>query len=172
MTNELLPPLITAAVLLAVSGALKLRDPSVAALALAELGVPAARPLVFTGAAVELVVAALLLAWPSAGAPAGATLYLGFAILVGVQLGRGAGVSCGCFGSAEAPPSRVHVLVDLVFASVCAATAATGPDPLKVLLEPTTGVPLYVAAAVTAWLVVTGLELLPGALTAYRKPTG
>ena len=44
--------------------------------------------------------------------------------------------------------------------------------PLKVLLEPTTGVPLSVAAAVTAWLVVTGLELLPGALTAYRKPTG
>jgi len=172
MTDALLPPLITAAVLLAVSGVMKLRDPSVAAVALAELGVPAAQPLVLSGAAVELVVAALLLAWPAAGAPAAATLYVGFAILVGVQLRRGARRSCGCFGSAEAPPSRAHVVVDLAFASVCAAAVATGPDPLKVLLEPTTGVPLYVAAAVTAWLVVTGLELLPGALTAYRKPTG
>jgi len=172
MTDALLPPLITAAVLLALSGALKLRDPSVATLALAELGVPAARPLVLTGAGVELVVAALLLAWPAAGGPAAATLYLGFAILVGVQLRKGARRSCGCFGSTQAPPSRAHVVVDLAFASVCAAAVATGPDPLKVLLEPTTGVPLYVAAAVTAWLVVTGLELLPGALTAYRRPTG
>lgn len=172
MTDALLPLLITAAVLLAVSGALKLRDPSVAARALVELGVPTARRLVLTGAAVELVVAALLVAWPPAGAPAAAVLYLGFAILVVVQLRRGAGHSCGCFGSAEAPPSRAHVAVDLVFASVCAAALATGSDPLKVLLEPTTGVTILVAAAVTAWLVVTGLELLPGALTAYRKPTG
>ena len=50
--------LITAAVLLAVSGGLKLRDPSVAARALVELGVPAARPLVLTGAALELVASA------------------------------------------------------------------------------------------------------------------
>ena len=122
MTDALLPPLITAAVLLAVSGVMKLRDPSVAAVALAELGVPAAQPLVLSGAAVELVVAALLLAWPAAGGPAAATLYVGFAILVGLQLRKGARRSCGCFGSTEAPPSRAHVAVSythLTLPTIC-----------------------------------------------------
>ena len=172
MTQALLPPLLIAAALLAVSGAFKLRDPSVAAVALADLGVPAARPLVLAAAVVELVTGALLVARPALGAPAACVLYLCFAALVTAQLRAGSGRSCGCFGSAETPASRAHVLVDIAFAGTCAAAAATTPDPLKALLHPATGVPLSVAAAVVAWAVVTGLDLLPSALTAYRKPIG
>ena len=169
----LLPPLLTASVLLVVSGALKLRAPGVATVALAELGVPAARLLVVSGAVVELVVGALVVVWPGVGAPAAGVLFLCFATLVAVQLRKRAGSSCGCFGSAAtAPASRLHVLVNLVFAAVCAAAGASDPQPLNALLRPATGVPVYVAAAVTAWALAAGLDLVPRMLTAYRKPVG
>jgi hypothetical protein len=157
--SALLPLLLTAAGLLALSGTTKLRDPGPAAAALA---VPTI--VVRAAAVVEVVVAGSIVARPAAGAVAAAGLYLGFAALVAVQLHAGATRSCGCLGAAQTPPSRAHVAVDVALAAVCAASAVATPAPLAALAHPV-GVVVWIAAALVA-----ALELTPQALAAYRRP--
>jgi hypothetical protein len=154
----LLPAYLTAAALLGGAALAKLRRPEPAA---AALGV--SRPLVRAASLVELGIAVLMVAWPSVGGFAGAGLYVGFAALVLAQLRRGSARSCGCLGSAELPPSRAHVAVNLVLA--CMALARPEPPPLSFA-----GAVVCVAAAATAWAVAAGLELVPAALAAYRRP--
>jgi hypothetical protein len=169
VNHALLPLLLTAAGLLVASGVAKLRDPLPAASALAELGVPKARSVACVGAVLELLVAGLMVLRPTVGAPIAAAMYVAFAALLVVQLRAGITRSCGCLGSAETPPSRVHVAVDLALAGVCGACAVTPPAPLEALTHPA-GVIVWSAAAVTAWALVAALELLPRTLTAYKRP--
>jgi len=164
MTATLLPLLLTAAGLLVVSGVAKLRDPAPAA---AAVGVPAA--LVRGGALVELAVAVLAVVRPAPGAAAAAALYAGFAALVTRQLRRGATRSCGCLGSAEAPPSRLHVALDLAFALVCTACVVVPPRPLGALPH-VSGLVVWLAGAVAARALAAALELVPAALASYRRP--
>src|SRR5581483_1349829 len=112
MSAALTPLLLTAAALLVISAVAKLRNPAPATGALEQLGVPAARLVTLAGTGLELLVAAAVVVSPTVGAPAGATLYVAFATLVVVQLHARSTRSCGCFGSADAPPSRGHVTVD------------------------------------------------------------
>ena len=165
MPSVLLPLLLTAAGLLAISGIAKLRNPAPAA---ATLGVP--ELLLRGGAVVELAVAVLVAAAPGSGAIAAALLYLAFALLVAFQLRAGVTTSCGCLGSAQTPPSRVHVALDLALALVCTASAFDTPHPLAALTRGA-GAVVWAAAAAAAWMLVAGIELLPGALAAYRRPT-
>ena len=167
MNAVLLPAYLAAAGLLVASAVAKLRRSEPAARALAELRLPAARLLVIAGSLIEVAVAALMVARPALGAPAAAALYLCFAVLVLVQLRRGSSFSCGCLGSVELPPTRLHAGVNLTLAAVCAAAR---PEPLGVFRHPVAGGVVWVAAATTAWAVAAGLELLPAALDAYRRP--
>ncbi|MGZ4413076.1 MAG: MauE/DoxX family redox-associated membrane protein [Gaiellaceae bacterium] len=170
MTAILLPLYLTGSGLLVASGIAKLRHPDPATLALGQLGVPGGRHLIRAASLVELAVAALMVAGPGFGAPAACAVYLGFTVLVLVQLRSGSTRSCGCLGSAELPPSRRHAVVNLAVAAVAGWCAFAPPEPLAAFRHPFAGAVVYLAAASTAWAVAAGLELLPAALTSYRRP--
>jgi hypothetical protein len=167
----LLPLLLTAAALLALSAIAKLRDGAPAAAALADVGLPHARALVRAGAAAELAAAALVVVRPTAGAGAAAVLFGAFATLVALQLRAGSRRSCGCLGSASTPASRAHVAVDLAFAALCCIAVVAPPTPLDALHHPVSGAVVALGAAVAAWAAAAAFELLPAAFTAYRSPT-
>jgi hypothetical protein len=167
VSAALLPVYLAAAGLLVASAVAKLRDPGPAADALAELRIPATRPLVRAVALVELAAAVLMVAVPARGAPAACVLYAGFAALVLAQLVRGSVRSCGCLGSAALPPTRLHLALNLALAGCC---AFAHPDVLGSLDHPLAAAVVLIGAATTAWALAAGLELLPQTLHAYRRP--
>jgi hypothetical protein len=166
MSAALLPVYLTAAGLLAVSGIAKLRSPGPATDALVELRIPVSRLLVRVVALVELAAAALMVARPSSGAPIGSGLYLGFATLVLTQLVRGSARSCGCLGSAALSPTRLHVALNIALAGCCVLPHG---DTLVAFSDGLVGVVIFAGAAVTAWALAAGLELLPQTLRSYQK---
>lgn len=114
---------IVLAALLIVAAALKVRAFSSSASALETYGLPAElrRPVMVAVIALELAIAAALVAGVSAAASAGAALLLVFAASSGLALLRGKrGEPCGCFGAR----SRVGpgaVLRDLLLAAAFVA---------------------------------------------------
>jgi hypothetical protein len=169
MNSALLPLYLAAVVLLAVSSLVKLRRPETAMNALRELGVPRPDLVVRGGAVAELIVAAAMVVMPEVGAPAGAVLFLGFSAFVAAQVRHGSTRSCGCLGAAELPPTLAHVALTVALAGVCVAAR---PDPLRMLAQhPISGAIVWLAAAAAAWCLAAALQLLPAALTAYRRPT-
>lgn len=167
----LLPLLLTGSAVLFVSGVSKLRRPAHAVAALAELRLPAPSLLVRAGSACELLAACTCVARPRAGAAAATVLYCGFALLVALQLRRGSDRSCGCLGSADTPPTRLHLAANVAFAAAAAAYAAAGPASLGTIASHPLAVGVItVAVAAGAWSLVAGLPLVPDALGAYRRP--
>lgn len=123
----LLGPALVAAALLALAGAQKLLDPSMAVGALRALGLPSSPALVRAGSLAELLVA--LAAVVVGGAPAwvlvGAS-YLAFLLFVRAALRRGTPIgSCGCFGRADTAPHEVHLALNGILAASALAAAAT-----------------------------------------------
>jgi hypothetical protein len=167
MTSVLLSPYLTAAGLLVASALAKLRQPGPAAAALVELHLPATTLLVRAVSLVELAAAVLMVAQPALGAPIACALYLGFAALVVVQLIRGSTRSCGCLGSAALAPTRLHAALNVALAGCCAVVR---PEPLGTFRQPLVGTAVFLGAATTAWALAAGLELLPSALGAFRRP--
>ena len=90
-----------------------------------------------------------------AAAVALAVLYLVFAGTV-VLARRAGAASCGCFGVVDAPPSTLHVVVNMVSAAVAVAAAAVGAETLGATLadQPAAGVPYLLAVAVAVYFVV------------------
>lgn len=137
----LVGPLHLFAVLLVLSGADKLGDPTPATTAMTEAGLPGARRLgPWAGRAlgvVEVLVGALVLAFGGVGpAIAMAVVFLAFGAFLVLLQRRAAGVSCGCFGASSAPPGISHLLIDLaaaVTAIAAATTTTTAPDLTAVL---------------------------------------
>ena len=135
----LVGPLHLFAVLLVLSGADKLGDPTPATTAMTEAGLPGARRLgPWAGRAlgvVEVLVGALVLAFGGVGpAIAMAVVFLGFGAFLVLLQRRAAGVSCGCFGASSAPPGISHLLIDLAAAvTAIAAATTTAPDLTAVL---------------------------------------
>ncbi len=119
-----------AAVVLAVSGAVKLADPGPAAAALDGAGLPSSPLLGRVLGAGEMVVGALVLAVGGAwSAAALAALYAGFVGFVLSNRARGLNVPCGCIGEATEPPGAFHLGVDVVAvaAGVAAVVRPVGP---------------------------------------------
>ncbi|HWX46044.1 MAG TPA: MauE/DoxX family redox-associated membrane protein [Solirubrobacteraceae bacterium] len=143
------------AVVLAVAGASKLRQPEPASRALEGLGAPAGMGLARALGAAELALAALALLAPvRVGGMIVAGLFAGFA-LVAQRLGATAAEDCGCFGERDGgPPPRVHVALNALGA-LCAAIAAAGapPSPAQLAREdPGTMLVLLAGACVLAAL--------------------
>jgi hypothetical protein len=141
---------------LAAAGAAKLADPAPTGTTLAALGLPggAATARVVGGVEVVLALAGLAVGGPVvAGAVAAG--YAAFAVVVLLARRRGL-ASCGCFGARSAPPSTVHVLVNVASAVVAAAAAVVGPVPAADGLAAVDGTLLAV--------VVAGLVLLAASL--------
>jgi hypothetical protein len=110
-----------------------------------------------TGVAEVAVGAWAIIAGGAVTAAVIAATYAVFAVTV-VAARRAGSASCGCFGSAAAPPSTVHVIVNLVSASVALAAALVGGAPglASVLADqPLAGLPYLVAVGTGAWLAVT-----------------
>ena len=149
-------PYAAFALLLGVAGAMKAFSPLSTVRALRSAGLPVTRPLVRAFGAGEAVVA--VAAWVIAG-PVPPVLvalsYTGFAGFVVLARRRGGSVSsCGCFGKADTPPTRSHVVVNAA-AAVLALVAAIWParSPVGELARsPGAGVPFALLVTVVAAL--------------------
>ena len=168
-------PFLASAALLVVAGAGKLRDPLPLARALRLAGLPVSVTGVRVGAVAELVLGLVALVTGSAVAAAGVAasyaLFTGF-VLLGLRRGT-ALASCGCFGSAETPPTWTHVALTGAMAVVAAAVAVRPLGTLPDLLSgaPGLGLPLLLATAavaVTAYVVLAVLPLLAAERTPAR----
>ena len=164
-------PFFIAAGLLVVSGVGKLVRPAGAASALRSAGLPggplAARAL----GLVEVAAGAAALWRPGPGtAAAVGVLYLGFAAFLVRLLRLGGATSCGCVGAADAPPSRLHVALDLVAAAVAAAVAVW-PVPSvasAVAGSPLAGVTLVIGLVGAGALLAVAVVEVPRAWRSYR----
>lgn len=144
------------ALVVVVGGAAKLVRPAPFAALLSALGLPggeAAARLV--GAAEVALGAATFVTGARWAAALLALAYLVFAVSVVLARRHGA-ASCGCFGAADAPPSTVHVVLNLVSAGVAVAAAVVGAESLGASLadQPAAGVPYLAALGVAVYFVV------------------
>ncbi len=168
--HALAGPYAAAAVLLAAGGVLKASRPAPTVGALRALRLPSRAWLVRALGVTEVGVGAVALAFDARAAAAMvAASYLAFAGFVVLALRRGAMVgSCGCFGRADTPPTRAHLMINLGAAAVAAAISArpSGASFAAALGDqPLLGIPftlLCVTCAGLAYLAFTRLAQLNG----------
>jgi hypothetical protein len=168
-------PFVLGATLLVIGGVLKAWRPVDTANALRGVGLPGGSWLVRVGGAFEVAVGAVALAvGDRLVAALVAASYAGFAAFVGAALARDAPISsCACFGRADTPPSRAHVVVNVVLAVAATVVAVDPPASLREVVagQPLAGIPfvLLVIAGVVA--VFLALSTLPRTLAmAQRRP--
>lgn len=161
--------------LLAIAGAPKVAKPFDLQRALRMAGLRVRHPVVRAFGALETAVGVLglltgnpvLLAWA-------ALSYLGFAVFVGYALTRSTPLSsCGCFGKADSPPTRTHVVVVAVFAVALTIGALTGaPGLVSAVTTAGFGVTLLTAGftAIVAWFSYLVMGLLPTAMARPNSP--
>jgi hypothetical protein len=175
---ELAGPLAVAALVLAVGGAFKLRDPSSTRDMFAAVGMHsprARRVFAIASGLVELalgVAAFLVGGWLLAFATAVA--FAVFALLALRLVRTNSTTSCGCFGRHSGRTTFLHVAIDAVVAAVALATGiADAPGFLQARGElPVNGFVFAGLAALGAWLVIAALTVLPDALDAARRTPG
>ena len=158
-------PVVVVSILLALAGGMKVAQPGATMGALRAMRLPSSAGLVRALGVAEIAVAigagvtfqrpllALL-----------AAMYLAFAAFVAAALGSNTPLqSCGCFGRADTPPSVVHLGVNIAAAMVALAAAATSTPSLGDTLsdQPWAGVPFGLLVAVSVYLCVTLLTVLP-----------
>lgn len=169
--SALTVPFLAAALLLAVAGITKLRDPQptlraarTSGLPLNELGVR-----VFGVAEIAVGLVALVLGGPVAAALVAAS-YAGFGLFVARGLVRGDLDSCGCFSGEESPPSVVHVGVNAFLALSAGAVAlADAPGALLAVLgdgSATRAAGLLVLTLVNSAVLYLVIARLPGGTAA------
>jgi Methylamine utilisation protein MauE len=157
---------------LAVGGIAKLLGPEATVPMLRALGLPSSPVLARLLGAVEVGVgAAAFLVGGRGLAIAVAVLFTIFTIAVLRLRAGGEAVSCGCFGRSSAPPTMVHVVVDVVAALVAVAAAVTdAPGFVSTRPDlPAAGIPQLGLTALAVWLGVALLTVLPEALVAARR---
>jgi hypothetical protein len=168
--NALAGPFYAVCLLLAVAGAFKTARPAATVGALRAVGLPGSPALVRLMGVGEAVIGlgAVITGWPPLAGLV-AVAYAGFAGFVAAALRRGTPLqSCGCFGSVDIPPTRIHLAVDVVASVVAAIAAVTRIDGLAAVLadQPWAGVPFLALVAVTIWFLYLVLTALPAALRA------
>ena len=172
MLPALTGPVLAAAGLLALAAPGKLLRPALTAHALRQLGLPGSALLVRLLGVGELALAAAVWLAPSRAVLALLALaYAAFAGFVAGALRRGTALSsCGCFGRADTPPTRVHLGVVTAAALLALAAAVTGSASIGgVVAEgPAYGLPLLAAVAVSVWLAWAALAVLPRVVVAAR----
>ncbi len=172
--NALAGPLAIAAVLLMVGGVAKARTPGDTARALHAVGISMPFWLVRAGAVFECLVGiGLLLVASPLFAALVALSYLAFTVFVVRALRAGSPIStCGCFGTIDTPPSRVHVVIDGLVAIVAAAAAIVGTDvslPTVLPQQPMAGVPFVMLVVIGSGLVFLAFSSLPRTFAAVRE---
>lgn len=142
---------VAGCLLLVAAGLAKLWRPTSLARAFAVVGMPGGAASVRLAAAVEVAVGVTALAtgWRPAWM-LGGLCYLVFALfVVAVRRQGGALASCGCFGGAHTPATRLHVAVSAVYAAVLGLTAVA-PGGVSFAVAPAAVVVAYLTHAVLA----------------------
>jgi hypothetical protein len=171
--NVFAGPMAIAALLLLAGGAAKARAPGDTARALRAVGVPAGPRIVRAGAVLEIAVGvgALVAASPVPIALV-AISYLAFSAFVVQALRVGTTLSsCGCFGKIETPPSRVHIVIDLLIVAMAAVVVVAGTDvsiPTVLRAQPLAGLPFLLLVGVGSGLVFLAFTSLPRTFAAVR----
>ncbi len=159
-------PFLAASLLLLLAGLSKIMDPTPLVRAGRSVGLPLPAAAVRVLAAVEagLGVTAVLTGSRVAAALV-ALSYLGFTGFVVLARRRGGVLaSCGCFGKVDTPPTRTHIAVTAVLATVAVAVAVRPVGTLQADL------PLLAATAAATVVLYLVLALLPGLTEATRRP--
>jgi hypothetical protein len=170
MSDALAPLVWTLAALIAIAGVAKLRSPAPAANAMALAGFGAGRAGARLAGLLECGVGAWVLLDPSALSLG--TLALAYATLAsGIWAMRRADVAdCGCFGeSVSLKPSRLHLAINLMAATLVAVAALSPPPALwaatgRAPLEALALIAGVAAAILLSYLTFTAL---PRAWSAY-----
>jgi hypothetical protein len=151
-------PYLAAALLLVVAGVAKALDPLSLVRALRSAGLAVRAPLLMrlvrVAAVGEAAIGAVAIVSPSrTAALAVAASYAGFTLFVLQALRTGSPLaSCGCFGKADTPPSRLHALVTGALAVVSVVAAGRPGVSLGLGLLVVTGVLAYLTYLVLAVL--------------------
>ena len=160
------------ALVVAVSGVTKVLAPRSFAELTSTVGVPVGHLGARFVGLVEIALGLWVLATGSRLACAALALaYVVFSAVVVIARRAGA-PSCGCFGASAAPPSGVHVAVNLASAAIAAAGAIAGDlDGLGDLLaeQPLAGVPYLLLLGTGAWLLVSLDTVGASVFTATRE---
>jgi hypothetical protein len=169
-------PFAIAAALLVAGGAAKAARPGDTANALGAVGLPRSSLLVRAGGVAEAAIGVAALAvGDQATAVLVAVSYAAFAVFVAVALRTGAPIaSCGCFGKADTPPTRLHVLFNLGAAAAAVAVAVQPRAGLGVVLphQPLAGVPFVALVACGVALSFLLLSSLPRTMAAVHQSEG
>ncbi|HXJ62880.1 MAG TPA: MauE/DoxX family redox-associated membrane protein [Actinomycetota bacterium] len=164
-------PFLLSAGLLVASGIGKLVRPAPAVAALGAAGLRGGRGAARALGAVE-VVAGLAALWRPSALTAGlvAGLYLAFAAFLVRLIRRGGATTCGCVGSAEAPPSMLHVALDLVAVGVALGVAVWPVPSLgsTIAASPMGGVPFVIGLVGAGVLLAITVVEVPRAWRSYR----
>jgi hypothetical protein len=170
-----IPPFFAAAALVVASGASKIRLPGPAGRALAAARLPSVPLAVRALGLAEVAIGGWCLTAPGRiPAVLLGLLYLAFAaFLARLQRRAGRETTCGCLGALDAPPSLLHLVLDLgaAGASIVAAVAS----PRGVLAEaadlPFQGVPFLAGVILIAYLAYLAAAYLPRSFWSYGKGT-
>lgn len=159
-----------AAALLIVSGGSKIYDPAPTAGALDAAGLPGGAWAAYTVGVAEIAAAlagTIIGSWASLSV---AAVYLAFGGFVAYALLRRIPLqSCGCFGRSDTPPSRGHLLFNVVSAAVAIGVAMVGTSPVDLLAaQPLSGLPYLGFAGLGVWVVYLLLAELPRLSRATR----
>ncbi len=170
--DGLVGPLFIAAALLVLAGVPKVIEPGDTTRAIRSAGLPAHDGFVRLLAIAEVVVGAAVIAiggWVPAALLG--VLYAGFAGFIVLAMARGGAVaSCGCFGKADTPPTRAHLVLNVAAAALGIASAFGGAGGLLEVLpeQPAAGIPFIGFVALGAWFAYLTLTLLPRLQTPSR----
>jgi hypothetical protein len=155
-------PFTSAALLLAIAGVQKLRDPHPLSRALRLAKLPNDTKMVRTLASIEIASAAGAVVIHHRVVPlVVAALYVSFAVFVTWALARGLPIeSCGCFGRADARPSAAHVALDAFAATVAFLVAFDDVEPVRALIadHPAEGIAVVAVSVVLASLAAAWLR--------------
>jgi hypothetical protein len=167
--------------LLVAAGAAKARRPADTARAVAtvvpRLGPAAARRGVRALAGAEAVLGVVAIVYAGLGpAVLVAASYFGFALFVVLARRHGGPLAtCGCFGTPDTAPTRLHVVLDVGFAAAASLVAVRAPGGTigaVLAAQPLGGVPLLAMSAVLAYVAGVALTGLGRLHTARRSLQG
>jgi len=169
--DALAPVFFLAAGLLVLAGATKILRPDPTAQALLDAGLPGTIGAARVVGVVEVVVGVGACVMPAAGgAVALGALYLVFAGYLGFLLvARPEAGSCGCAGATPIPPSRLHLVLNLIAGAAGLMYAATAAPSLGLWIASLGwfAVPILLGLAVAGWLSVVAVTAAPEAFRAW-----
>ncbi len=158
-------PFFVASALLALAGGAKLARPEPTVGALRSVGLPANRTLAQAFGFTEVLIGSIAII---VGGPLVASLvavaYLAFTGFIVVALHTGGAVaSCGCFGTDDSPPTRVHLVLNLLATATAVGAAVGGVGGIAEIMadQPAYGLPFVGFVALGTWFAYLALSVLP-----------